>query len=211
MKHGAYKVKNISICCRKREDYFNQSLFDFFLELFVDLSEENPEWFSWHNPYRIALRVKFTLDKLLGEVKYFMENNVVEALGVLKEEANMNPERDWNHKYPLKTWQVKVDLDHPKEWYHECLDYLNNWVVHGRIIPRRKGIATQLSREGNVFKIESYLCQRDLEKEESESESENDSDSDDEDNDINTDEEGYFDVEDDSTSDAEGEENVDDF
>merc|ERR1712080_75573 len=114
---------------------------------------------------------KFLLDKLLGDVKQFVDNYLDQALVALKEEARMNPERDWLFEYPLKTWQVKVDVNPSKS---ECRDYLLKWMVHGQIIPHSKKIDWQISRKENVFQIESQVFQENLMAEESDNENESD-------------------------------------
>jgi len=149
---------------RKRWDYFNQSLLNFFTE------ELEPEW---DNPNRVALRVKFTLDKLLGNFKHFVENNLDDALSKRKEDATQNPDTDMKFKYPLKTFQVEMDLDEPHKWNFECFCYLRNWMVHGRIFPDDTKAHWMLSNKKNVFKIETYVYHQDLVMDESESGSEN--------------------------------------
>jgi len=152
---------------RRRFDYFNQKLFN-------SLTVE-PEWLGWHNPFRVALRIKITLDKLLLDVKHFTENDFHKALDKLKEEANMNSDTDWNYKHILKKWQVKVDLDEPDKWDSECRDYLQNWMVHGQILPPNKNIDWQVYNNGNVFIIESGVYHDNLIIDDSESDEEDDS------------------------------------
>jgi len=180
-----------------RWDYFNNRLLKHFLD----------EWvvgkLNLVNPYRTALRVKFTIDRMLIEVKDFVENDLEEAYAELKKIAYENPETDWNHRYPLKTFQIKIDLPQSDKWNFECSDYILKWIVHGELTDTaRRGVCwdlpntvecsigsfknpNQYKNRRNVFKCVSYVFHEDLirDDETDSSDSDNDEDSSDDDND----------------------------
>lgn len=177
--------------CRHREDYFNKR----FLHLLTEWPIEGgwPDFHEWGdgaNAYRIALKTKFTLDKMLGEVKDYFANEFKEDVNRWKEEANRNPDMA-QHRYTLKAFQVQVDpVIHKEDTLNMCEWYVKKWMYFGKLFSDRridfKPNGGMVSRSGNLFKIEPIILYANLieiendSSESSDTENENDSNDDDE-------------------------------
>eukprot|EP00092_Neocalanus_flemingeri_P045219 GFUD01050441.1.p1 GENE.GFUD01050441.1~~GFUD01050441.1.p1 ORF type:complete len:232 (+),score=42.96 GFUD01050441.1:40-735(+) len=102
-----------------REDYFNKRLLEFIVE--------KSELSGWDNPYRVAIRTKFTIDKMLADVKSFVANELDAILTDLKE-ANENVDQDDYYHHHLKTWRCSVLEESDQHWNFKCSDYIGKWM-----------------------------------------------------------------------------------
>eukprot|EP00092_Neocalanus_flemingeri_P024348 GFUD01026404.1.p1 GENE.GFUD01026404.1~~GFUD01026404.1.p1 ORF type:complete len:233 (+),score=38.87 GFUD01026404.1:45-743(+) len=105
--------------CGLRVDYFNKRLLDFI----VKKSERSGR----DNPFRVAIRTKFTIDKMLGDMKSFVANELDAMLTDLKE-ANENVDQDDYYHHHLKTWRCSVLEESDQHWNFKCSNYIGKWL-----------------------------------------------------------------------------------
>eukprot|EP00092_Neocalanus_flemingeri_P063208 GFUD01076433.1.p1 GENE.GFUD01076433.1~~GFUD01076433.1.p1 ORF type:complete len:216 (-),score=39.42 GFUD01076433.1:40-687(-) len=137
----------------QRVDYFNKKLLDFF----VEKSERS----GWDNPYRVAIRTKFTIDKMLADVKSFVVNELDAMLTDLKE-ANENVDQDDYYHHHLKTWRCSVLEESDQQWNFECSDYIGKWMVHGDVIISNKKVNIREFQSENHIGVEYFILHVDL-------------------------------------------------
>eukprot|EP00092_Neocalanus_flemingeri_P024347 GFUD01026403.1.p1 GENE.GFUD01026403.1~~GFUD01026403.1.p1 ORF type:complete len:230 (+),score=41.91 GFUD01026403.1:45-734(+) len=131
--------------CGLRADYFNKRLLDFI----VKKSERSGR----DNPFRVAIVTKFTIDKMLGDMKSFVASELDGMLTDLKE-ANENVDIDEFYHHHLKTWHCSVLEQSDQQWNFECSDYVGKWMVHGDgIIPNRKVDSREFHSENDILDV----------------------------------------------------------
>eukprot|EP00092_Neocalanus_flemingeri_P007109 GFUD01007680.1.p1 GENE.GFUD01007680.1~~GFUD01007680.1.p1 ORF type:complete len:218 (-),score=38.69 GFUD01007680.1:40-693(-) len=136
-----------------RVDYFNERLLEFIVE--------KSELSGWDNPYRVAIRTKFTIDKMLGDVKSFEANELDAMLTDLKE-ANENLDIDEFYHHQLKTWRCSVLEESDQQWNFECSDYIGKWMVHGDVIISNKKVNIREFQSENHIGVEYFILHVDL-------------------------------------------------